>query len=538
MKIICKILFFIGFITINGQSDPYPRECAMDNKPNEIINKTFGNCGNTSPYYTPNYHGNSLYNLQNTDDTIYIKVNFIFLTKPDGTGNFEQNNPEHVNFIDDMIGYINYRLANLAQPINGCEVYPQSTVDTKIRVVVNKIWKVDPAWDFLVTGYIPCYTIGAPSTCTNFNKVYPPSADYYYTYLDNDPSIPLGINVTFANNGNIYNNYQNGNYNPPNPEGWAASQNPYYNPINGKLRQFWPDFYNGFLYRKKFDVGNPDLGYPSWETIKQWYAGDSGARGFVHELGHNFNLGHHDCGSNIMSYATGSHNYLSDIDTSTMYLNASISSVRQYFTEDSFKNTSIKVNTNELWDLDVRHYSNVRIENNSSLKATCKLIMAPESRVIVRSGSNFIIEGAEVLSANNATWNGIKVEGTGYCMILPNTEIINEYFYVYHDNTIFPNNRQSSQKKQKNEYNKILSDNFVKGKDEFLIFPNPTGDFINIKTNDEILRISIYDQTGKSVLELNKIFKKSVDVRSLISGGYLLKIETNRKTITKKFIKK
>ncbi|MBW7676536.1 T9SS type A sorting domain-containing protein [Chryseobacterium chendengshani] len=534
MKKIQKLLFLMSFIVIYGQSDPYPRQCVMsDDHPEYQVAKNVVNCDNTSPYYSPNAHGNSLYTLQNNDEIIYIKVNFIFLTKPDGTGNFEQNNVEHLNFIDRFIENINYRLGNLEQPINGCEIYPQTTSDTKIRVVVNKIWKVDPAWNFLTTGYNP---IDGPLGGSQL--LYPPSANFYYSYLDNDPSIPLGINVTFANNGDIYNAYNIGNYNTPAPEVWAASQFPYYNPLNGKLRQFWPDFYNGFLSRKHFVVGNPNFGYPTWETVKEWYASDAGARGFVHELGHNFDLIHHDCGSNIMSYAGGSNNYLSNTDISTMYLNSSISSVRQYFTENSFKNTSIKVNTNEIWDLNVRHYSNVRIENNSSLKVTCKLIMAPESRVIARSGSNFIIEGAEILSADNTTWNGIKIEGNGYCLILPDTKINNEYFYVYHDNTTFPNNKQSVQSDHIKKESKIGDNNFKDIKEDFLIFPNPTGDFINIKTDDEIIKINIYDSTGKIILKFNKDFGKSIDVRSLIPGNYILKVETNLKNITKKFIKK
>ena len=62
--------------------------------------------------------------------------------------------------------------------------------------------------------------------------------------------------------------------------------------------------------------------------------------------------------------------------------------MRQYFTEDSFKNANINVTNDELWDIDFRHDSNVKIDNNSSLKTTCKLIMAPESRIVVKSGSN------------------------------------------------------------------------------------------------------------------------------------------------------
>ena len=521
-------LFFVSGIFVNAQDNPFAIQCIEPALENATDTSLLAYCGNTSPYYS----STNLYLPQSNDEIIYIKVNFIFLTKPDGTGNFQQNNTEHVQVIDDLIEAFNYRLGNLGVPVQGCTGYGQNNLtDTKIRVIVNKIWKVDPAWDFLYTGYEP-----SQGPLGGTMLLYPPSSNYYYTYLDNDPSIPKGINIVFANDGNVYNDFINENYqNYPNGnfEQWAASEFPYYTPLDRKLRQFFPNIFNKYIYMRDFVVGNPTWGSQPWSVVRGWFLG-LGYASLPHELGHNFTLSHQDCGSNIMSYEAGNHDYFNSEDISKMYKSAFITSVRQYFTDNSFKNTSIPSNTNQLWDLNFRLYSNVKIDDNSSLKATCKIIMAPESRIIVKNGSNFIIEGADISSANNSSWNGIKVEGNGYALILPDTQIDNGYFYAYTDNTFLPNGKSS------NEYiNNINDKNTILQEEDLAlkIFPNPTGDFINIQTKEKIERIEVLDMRGNSK-KIKNNEKNKINVSNLSSGYYILKINFHNKVITKKFIKK
>lgn len=533
-----KVFFFLivcnVFVTFKSQTELQSRTCIIDtSKKNSTgdVQKNNTNCGNTSLYYNQNGHDNPKYIPQVSDDVIYVKLNFIFPTRPDGKGNFEQNNPEHTAFLNSFVDMINYRLANLGSPVSGCENSSQQISDTKIRVIVNKIWKVDPAWDYLITGFNP-----ANNNPYDNNSVLIPGSTYYYSYYDNDPSIPPGINITFSNNGQIYSEYENGNYTQT-PLGWAASEFPFYNQFDAKSRQFWPDIYNGFIHRKQHAVGNPVFGSPTWDTVKQWYYSDLGARAMVHELGHNLGLYHHDCGSNLMSYSSGNHDYLSIEDVSMMFQTASVSSVRQYFTENSFKNTYLNVNSDELWDINFRNYSNVKIDNNSSLKTTCKLIMAPQSRVIVKNGSNFIIEGADVRSANDTSWNGIKVEGNAYCLILPDTKIDNGYFYVYTDNSPLPASKKVLEKEAEKPESNVKGEGKLSASDLFKIYPNPTGDFVNIQTDDEILSVSIYNASGQRVINLTGKVNK-IDVQSIPSGMYLLEIKTKNKVVTEKFIKK
>lgn len=537
-----KIFIFIIFASISilkAQKNTLSIQCIEPQfiNDNSNLKNPLITCGNTSPYY----YNSNLYLPQLSDGVIYLKLNFIFLTKPDGTGNFEQNNQEHIQALDDVINRINYTLLNLnGQPNSSCIGYGQANQSNlKLQFIVNKVWKVDPAWDYLYTGYIPCSSPNAPVSCVNFNKLYPPSADYYYTYLDNDPTIPSGINIVFANNGTVYNEIVNNhNYTAQGGAGWAASQTPSNNNFSQKLRQFFPDTFNDYLVKKNYIADNPDPSspYPNtpWSTVYEWFAYNLRG-GILHETGHNFNLDHQNsCDSNIMNQCgTCSRDYLSNMEVSQIYFAASTTSVRQYFTENSFKNTSISSNSNQLWDLNFRLYSNVKIDNNSSLKATCKIIMAPESRVIVKNGSNFIIEGADISSANNLSWKGIKVEGNGYCLILPTTKIDNGYFHVYTDNSIITENKTLEENKNTDKENtKLTNENIV-----FKIFPNPTGDYLNIQSEAKIKLVKIYDFSGKEVLTLTQNLDK-INVESIPSGSYILMVDFGNKKITKKFMKK
>lgn len=523
-----QLICFLLLCTIGLSKAQWPAACAKepDPSPGNSITAPGMNCSKSSKYYTnPN-----LYLPKLSDSVIYLRLNLIFLTKPDGTGNFEKNNPAHMQAINDMIMVTNAKLLNMnAPPQPGCIGYGQNNLTTaKYQIVVNKIWKVDPAWDYLQTGYIPCTLQYAPLTCVNFNKVYPNNSEYHYSYYDNDPTIPLGINIVLANNGIIYNNIINNHDYSTSGEGWAASMGSSENDTE-MLREFFPNEFNAFLIAQKYfeDHPNADPWQPGpYLDFMFWFGS-----GILHETGHCFNLGHQNCAPSIMNQ-NGSRDYMSNIEISRMHYSASITSIRKYFTEDSFKYNTIDVTNNETWDLNFRLYSNVKIDNNASLKATCKIIMAPQSRFIVKDGSNFVIEGAEITSANNSTWNGIKVEGKGYLLINPNTLIDTNHFYAYADNTPLTGARSAD---ADDKTAKTATDSAVVEKD-YRIYPNPTGDFINIETTGKISKVEIYNLLNKAFS--SKYKDNRVDVRNLPPGNYILKIYGSSGERTIHFIKK
>lgn len=68
------------------------------------------------------------------------------------------------------------------------------------------------------------------------------------------------------------------------------------------------------------------------------------------------------------------------------------------------------------------------------------------------------------------------------------------------------------------------------------VYPNPTSEILNIKTDAKINAVSVFDISGRKVdvkFEDNK-----ANVKSLPSGTYLINVETEKGKITEKFIKK
>lgn len=55
--------------------------------------------------------------------------------------------------------------------------------------------------------------------------------------------------------------------------------------------------------------------------------------------------------------------------------------------------------------------------------------------------------------------------------------------------------------------------------------------------NSEIEQMSIIDITGKALLTINTYNSESVNIEHLKSGLYLLNLEINGRTITRKFLK-
>jgi len=70
----------------------------------------------------------------------------------------------------------------------------------------------------------------------------------------------------------------------------------------------------------------------------------------------------------------------------------------------------------------------------------------------------------------------------------------------------------------------------------FTIYPNPTNQFLNISTEEELEKVEVYNYIGHKVFEANR---KNLDVSRLNTGVYLLKVYTaNGSVVVKRFIKK
>ncbi len=76
------------------------------------------------------------------------------------------------------------------------------------------------------------------------------------------------------------------------------------------------------------------------------------------------------------------------------------------------------------------------------------------------------------------------------------------------------------------------TDDFFSSK--FTVYPNPTSDSINIKTNEQIDKIELYSTVGQLVLKENST--NIINSKHISPGLYLMKIYVGKKVATKKII--
>ncbi|MFA7615630.1 MAG: T9SS type A sorting domain-containing protein [Moheibacter sp.] len=73
---------------------------------------------------------------------------------------------------------------------------------------------------------------------------------------------------------------------------------------------------------------------------------------------------------------------------------------------------------------------------------------------------------------------------------------------------------------------------------EVNVYPNPTTGIVNLVSGKNIDNVNVYDVSGRLVKTVNKISsdKSVLDLSSLANGTYILKIQTDKKVVTKKVI--
>ncbi len=140
-----------------------------------------------------------------------------------------------------------------------------------------------------------------------------------------------------------------------------------------------------------------------------------------------------------------------------------------------------------------------------------------------------------------AQWTGQDTTLTSYnhslALLASETSVMLRFVY----DSYFPNSEEGA-----------IIDNFVVGSQStlnseefelsgFLVFPNPSKGIFNIKTkNNENFNLSVYDITGKQVLEQIKITPNNnaypLDISNYVPGIYFLNLSTNKGKITKKLI--
>lgn len=89
---------------------------------------------------------------------------------------------------------------------------------------------------------------------------------------------------------------------------------------------------------------------------------------------------------------------------------------------------------------------------------------------------------------------------------------------------------------------KVESNTKIEDPINVTIYPNPCSDFVQVdfeENYEDNINLQLFDITGKLISEQSDSFQKkiTVDTSNISSGIYLLKIQINNRTITKKINK-
>ncbi|MBK6904097.1 MAG: hypothetical protein IPH04_15185 [Saprospirales bacterium] len=251
--------------------------------------------------------------------------------------------------------------------------------------------------------------------------------------INANPGIPRGINVYLTTDGSVYNEMvvlgvidhpEQG----PNPMSniWC-SEYPNSTNLNGPSRISIANLYLKYWWFQN----HPNVVGAPFSTSRQWLVDGGGV--LAHEFGHSFigsysGLPHHqgNCTGHLMNENAPSwSNVLLEDDAGRIHKHLAISNLRQFIACDEtydpehpkWNATTFDriVSSDELWDLDMRLYSNVTVRTGATLTVTCNLLMPLEGMIKVERGAKLIVDGGTIRRANTCSpsqyWRSISVAG-------------------------------------------------------------------------------------------------------------------------------
>lgn len=349
----------------------------------------------------------------------YVRVNFIFLQREDGTGNFREDNSEEQAYLNDYIQELNKTYAELYDPQDPiCYTGNDFIPNTKIQFLVNKVYIRD--------GFYWNNRSDRGYKCPTFR-------DYWYlnrldSLIVNNPIIPRGINIYFTEDSLVFNKYWSEQDAPDTLDfigaSYACSEPPSTQDYIRSSRIHIPDKYSKYLWMKNSVPKMGKYNYPSWDTIVRFWCFMAGARGAAHELGHSLNWDHEDlygqmlCDNSIMNPAGSSaRNYLPPYKIGWAHAMLGFSNLRSFVPTETFIGTKT-ISTVETWK-NIRFYQSLNIMPNGNLTLPYGAIMPQQASINIFG--RLCLENSNLTSINESC-GGIRVKSGGK-LVLNNTEI-------------------------------------------------------------------------------------------------------------------
>ena len=135
------------------------------------------------------------------------------------------------------------------------------------------------------------------------------------------------------------------------------------------------------------------------------------------------------CTNNIMGGGNHLKYHITPLQMGKMHRALSLYTTQKYVKDDSYSPVPWVIDENQDWDFRMRFYNDLEISNNSSLVIKCSLLLVPQAKITVESGSQLLIlDGDLVLKEGNEiiVENGGRILVTGTLKLENNSSIVLE----------------------------------------------------------------------------------------------------------------
>jgi hypothetical protein len=396
-------------------SQPSSFECGMGGgSSGYIVNSGFDNLD----FFQPETCGKPL----------YINCRFVFFTRNDGTGTFQEGEPFTDEILSEIVEGANAKWASV--PDNtGCSTssgqdYP---VDSKFRMNVAYDYIDDEiAWDYYAraTALGGSYfkTAFCPNSLMRANSTWPHLRDVINNY---NAQYPNSFNFFFIEDGNLIREVEDHLANGTQPNGpyegvdafsgCSRLPEPYYS--NQDQFVVMMNFYSSWFARINFGTDYfPEEASEGNELIANWHISET-IDAIVHELGHSVverSIVHETfgCASNLMSTSRPL-SHLVPEQLSRLHRNMMTSNNHRYISCDDIAESTcdLVISQDDVFDEPMSIYGDLIIEEGVTLTLKSDMYLSETSSIDVLKGAKLIIDGAYLTNGCGDHWKGIRVVG-------------------------------------------------------------------------------------------------------------------------------
>lgn len=354
-----------------------------------------------------------------------IRVNLVIVQKEDGTGNFNEFDPDHnevLNIAEGGCGW-RYRNVDATGTGNGCNQLADSRIRfdfNRIYVRHSELWNLDENWTRNNGNPI------TPYACPNMSGNWPWKS-LYEELRDQEDCNEEAITIFLVNSGVYLDDIQSQPvYVEQDPSvGTWLIPSPNYNLTNWSTHSPWVGGCSIFPSTNPHNTNrghvilckNIYYNYLRFHRIDSlvprplnWQIGSELGFLLSHELGHLImHQGHTlsgGCGTNMMNQG-GWQRYLNSNQLSRLHRVLSTTDLRRTVLEN---HPDREITSNQTWDRSLKIFGNIIIREGNTLTITCELEMPKDGRIIVERGARLDVLGGTITS-RCGEWGSIEVQG-------------------------------------------------------------------------------------------------------------------------------